>query len=284
MKIFSMAETLTEAVHTYHLDREGVPELVPLGFPDIDEELGGLGPGSCGILAAATGVGKSSAMLAAMLNSPVKVGAVSLEDGPDVIGARILAALTGINSRRIRRKVDLTGAELTQLLEAAKHPQLDNVFFAYPTAGRLAQVEAAATTLAGEFGCKLVWLDYLQKVRGHGKNDRRNEVGETFTSFQRACAEGGAAGMAISQFRRLTDGERVPQIFHLKESGDLENEARLIVLAHKQQADSDPTPRVRFFVAKSVFGGESLKFDYTRDDSGTLRRASLFDPLDDEDF
>lgn len=282
-RIYSIAETLVEAVHTYHLDRDGVPELVPLGLPAIDDELGGLGPGSCGILAAATGVGKSSSMLAGMLASPVPVGAVSLEDGPDVVGARVLAAITGINSRRIRRKVDLTAKEIDALLHAAKHPTLNNIFFAYPTAGRLSQVEAATKALT-EAGCKLVWLDYLQKVRGHGTNDRRNEVGETFTTFQRACAEGGAAGMAISQFRRLTDGERVPQIFHLKESGDLENEARLIVLAHRITAGDDKTPRVRFFVAKSVFGGESIKFDYTRDDSGTLRSTSLFDPLDDEDF
>ncbi len=109
--IYSTQETISEAVHTFYLDREGKPELIPLGFSKLDGELGGLGPRACAILAAATGVGKSSAMLSAMLSSRVTVGCVSLEDGPDVIGTRLLSAISGIDSLRIRRK-DLTDDDL----------------------------------------------------------------------------------------------------------------------------------------------------------------------------
>lgn len=283
MTILSIKDTLLEAVDTFHLDRDGLPELIPVGLPAIDDELGGLGPRACGILAAATGVGKSSIMLTAMLGSSVKVGAVSLEDGPDVIGCRVLAALTGINSLRIRRK-HLDERELALIAATVESNKLDHMYFAYPTAGKLHAIEAAVKELTNA-GCRMIWLDYLQKVRGHGKNDRRNEVGETFTTFQRACASGNAAGMAVSQFRRLTDTEKVPQIYHLKESGDLENEARLIVLAHREtQRDEDTDAeqvRIRFRVGKSTYGGEHILFDYVRDESGTLRHASLFDPLDD---
>lgn len=283
MQLYSTKDTIHHAIDTFHLDREGYPELVPLGLPPVDDVLGGLGPRACGILAAATGVGKSSTMLAAMLASPVPVGAVSLEDGPDVIGCRLLAALTGISSLRIRRK-HLTKEELVIVNAAGDKLKKHDMFFVYPTAGRLHQVETAVKMLTG-VGAKMVWLDYLQKVRGHGGADRRNEVGETFTTFQRACAEGDAAGMAISQFRRLTDAEKTPQIYHLKESGDLENEARLIILAHrltmKDEDDNPEEARVRFRVGKSTYGGEDIVFDYVRDQSGTLRHASLFSPLDD---
>lgn len=273
MTIFGVKETIGEAVHTFRLDRDGLPELVPLGLRPLDEELGGLGPGACGILAAATGVGKSSAMLAGMLDSPVKVGAISLEDGPDVVGTRLLSAITGIDSLRIRRKA-LSKAELAQIKKAAKSNKLDHMYFAYPTAGTLNQIERAVEELTAA-GCRMIWLDYLQKARGHGKGDRRNEVAETFTLFQRACALGGAAGMAVSQFRRLGDGEKVPQIYHLKESGDLENEARVIVLAHRQSSP-DSGDRVRFRLAKSTYGGEYVRFDMVRDSSGTLRNATYY--------
>jgi replicative DNA helicase len=134
-------------------------------------------------------------------------------------------------------------------------------------------VEAAIDALTS-VGCKMVWLDYLQKVRGH-RDDRRHEVAETFTRFQRAVARSNAAGVAISQFRRFGDGERIPQIYHLKESGDLENEARIIILAHKvRNPDED---RVRFRIAKSTYGGEYIKWDMTRDQSGTLREAAYLD-------
>ena len=127
MSVTDVEGTIASAVETFYLDRDGKPELVPTGFSALDSELGGLGPGACGILAAATGVGKSSAMLAAMLASPVKVGAVSLEDGPDVVGSRLLSALSGINSLRIRRK-DLAPADLKLLNALAKSNRLGSAF------------------------------------------------------------------------------------------------------------------------------------------------------------
>jgi replicative DNA helicase len=272
--------TIDQAVQTFFLDRDGQPELIPTGLGPIDRELGGLGPGACGILAGATGLGKSSAVLAAMLASPVKVGAVSLEDGPDVVGSRLLSALSGINSLRIRRK-DLTAADLKMLKLMAKSNELDHMYFSYPTAGRLDRVCQEIKELTDN-GCRMIWVDYLQKIRGHGKGDRRNEVAETFTRIQEAISEGGAAGMLVSQFRRpgvdmKTGKSRPVGIHHLKESGDLENEARIIVLMQEQDSP-DQGQRIRFNLAKSTYGGQFVRFDMVRDPSGTLRDASIYDP------
>jgi len=205
------------------------------------------------------------------------VGVVSTEDGPDVVGTRLLSALTGIDSLRIRRK-QLSKEELGKIAEAKTNPGLLNIRFSYPIAGTIDAVEEAVEALTAS-GCKMVWLDYLQKIRGH-REDRRHEVAETFTRFQRAVAKGGAAGMAVSQFRRFGADERIPQIYHLKESGDLENEARLILLAHRF-TDEYNVVRVRFRVGKSTYGGEWVKWDMVRDDGGTLRKVDLYDPTDD---
>jgi len=278
--VFGVTETISEAVHTFHLDTDEMPELIPLGLPAFDVELGGLGPKACGILAAATGVGKSSIALAGMLESPVKVGMVSLEDGPDVVGTRLLSALTGINSIDIRRK-KLDDAQLAHIASVANADQLEKLFFSYPIAGSIEMVEKSIDNLCAR-GCRLIWVDYLQEIRGHGNGDRRNEVSEAITRCHRACAKGDAALMCISQFRRLGDGEKVPQIYHLKESGDLENKARIILLAHKDSTNPDDDgQRVRVRLAKSTYGCEWLTFDYVRDASGTLRRTSLFDEMED---
>jgi len=280
--VLNVKETIAQAVETFYLDREGFPELVPTGLQPLDDELGGLGPGACGILAAATGVGKSSACLAAMLASPVKVGCVSMEDGPDVIGTRLLAALSKIDSLRIRRKA-LSKAELKKVNDVAKSNRLDHMYFSYQIGKGIDAVEQAIAALT-ERGCKMVWVDYLQEIRGHGRGgDRRNEVSEALGRCHAAAADGGAALMAISQFRRpgedLKTGKPRPVgIHHLKESGDLENKARIIVLATKQ-----PSPdgeRVRFRLAKSTYGGEHVKFDMLRDSSGTLRNVHWYDPTD----
>lgn len=274
-EIYDVKQTIEEAIHEFRLDRDGKPELIPFGFQTLDATLGGLGPRACGILAAATGVGKSSAMLSAMLSSRVPVGAICVEDGPDVVGSRLISALTGVDSLRIRRK-DLTGEELERV-NSIDSTRLANLHFSYPTAGTIDDIEESAEALTAA-GCKMVWLDYLQKVRGH-REDRRHEVAETFTRFQRALAKGGAAGVAISQFRRFGAEERVPQIYHLKESGDLENEARVILLAHRF-VDEHGATRVRFRVGKSTYGGEWLQWDMCRDEGGTLREIALYDPCE----
>jgi hypothetical protein len=102
------------------------------------------------------------------------------------------------------------------------------------------------------------------------REDRRNEVTDAFNRIQRAVSRGGAAGVVVSQIRRLSDPEKPPQIYHLKESGDLENEARLILLGHKVH-DHDFNPYVRFRVAKSTFGGEGTEFDMEQLNCGGLR-------------
>jgi replicative DNA helicase len=214
-------------------------------------------------------------MLSAMLNSKIQVGAVSVEDGVDVVGTRILSALTGIDSLRIRRKA-LTEEELMKLNAVAKSPP-EHMHFAFNIAEHITVVERSVAELA-RAGCKLVWLDYIQEVSGTRK-DRKDEVTEVLSRCHHAAASNGASLMAISQFRRLGDQERAPQIYHLKESGNLENKARIIVLAHRVR-DEENSDRVRFRLAKSVYGAEHLRWDMVRDGSGTLQVVATYDPTE----
>ena len=273
MSIVGTKETIGEAVSTFKLDTNGYPDLVPLGIPPLDRELGGLGPGAMGILAAATGVGKSSTVLAAMLASPCKVGCISVEDGPDVVGTRLLSALTGINSLRIRRK-DLMEEELALIAKKAKTNKLNHMYYGYPIGGKVGKVVEMMGEMA-DVGCRLVGIDYLQEVHQHGRADRRMEINEVMSLIHEKAAELNIVVMMLSQFRRLEEPTRPPSIYHLKESGDIENKARIIVLAHKLAEAQDN--RLRFRLAKSTYGGEHIVYDMVRDASGTLKHVRLFD-------
>ena len=152
------------------------------------------------------------------------------------------------------------------------------MFFTYPIAETIEKVEHSIAELC-ERGCKMIWVDYLQEIRGNGRIDRRNEVSNAMRAIHRAAARGNAAVMVVSQFRRLGDTEKVPQIYHLKESGDIENKARIIILCHKMA--EAPDDRIRFRLAKSTYGGEHITFDMVRDKSGTLRHTDSFDVCED---
>lgn len=243
------------------------PTLIKTGFGPLDRAIGGLFPGTCGILGADTGVGKSSLVLAASMATSTTVGVISTEDAPDVWGTRMLAAVSGVNSLDMRKGT--LSDEDRKAIQAAQKAlgERSSPMVAYAIGGSLEAVLEATRRLA-DAGCTLVWLDYVQKVRGV-KDDRRNEVGTVYTKFQGLCAELGVVGMVVSQLsRRIEDTKNPrPKTYHLKESGDLENEARLVLLAWEQDG------LLKVCLAKSTVGMEGLTWSYTRDGSGTLREV-----------
>jgi replicative DNA helicase len=260
---------MASAIETFRVGKQGKPELIPTGFDAVDDVIGGLDPKSCAILTSATGLGKSRAMLAAVLNSRVPVGVVSTEDPAPVLGSRLLARLSGVSSMALRRK-DYSKAQEKRLLDAAK-TKLENIHFGIEVAESIETVEDTISRLC-DTGCRMIWVDYLQKIRGVG-DDRRNEVNQVYTRIQRAVSRGNAAGMVVSQIRRLQDPEKPPQIYHLKESGDLENEARLILLGHRVY-DQEFNPYVRFRVGKSTFGGDGIEWNMEQLPCGGLKETS----------
>ncbi len=243
------------------------PDLIKTGFGAVDRALGGVFPGTCGILGAYTGVGKSSLIITSALSSNVPVGIISTEDTADVVGTRILSAYSGVDSLDIR-KGSLTDAEKTSLRDTYESLKTNNrVWVAYVVGGGLESILEATHALADK-GCKLIWLDYIQKIRGHN-DDRRNEVATSYTMFQNACFQHGVSGMVVSQIARQMGGNTgKPSRSMLKESGDLENEARLILLAWPDGQDKS---KISVVIDKSTVGGEGVTFSYWRDSSGTLR-------------
>ena len=76
-EVWSLGGSAKEAIRRFRTFEEGEPDLIPLGIPPVDRAIGGLFPGSCGVLGMATGVGKSSLMLSSALSSPETVGIIS---------------------------------------------------------------------------------------------------------------------------------------------------------------------------------------------------------------
>ena len=277
MEVWNLSGSADEAIKRFRTFEEGEPDLIKTGIKPVDASIGGLFPGSCGVVGMATGVGKSSLMLASALSSSESVGIISCEDTPDVVGSRALAWASGVNSRKLRTK-HLSDQDKADIAVGRDRLDSTNVLVTYAIGAPVKTILDCVNALA-EAGCRLIWLDYLQKVRGV-MEDRRNEVSTIYTQFQYACAQNDCAGMVISQFSRQ-DPTKEPQIYWLKESGDIENEARLIILGNRSAEDADTVYRR---VAKSTFGGENIRFSYKRDSAGILREVVNREEDDFSDF
>ena len=271
--LFSLHDTATAAANTFRTFKDGLPELVPTGIRAVDESIGGLGPGSNGIVGASNGMGKSSVALDACLRLQqmgVKPGYISCEDTEDVFGCRLMARYSGVDSRLIRRKCMSPDQEKAvakgyqALEEDAALPA--SMAISYQVGSRLEEIQDGMTAMV-EAGCKVIWMDYIQKVRDKGM-DRRNDVSYTFTSLHRQAHRLGVPIIFLSQISRQIDPARCPTRYALKESGDLENEARLVCMLWRP--DGSNRDHVQLVVDKSTFGGEGEVQDYERGPCGTL--------------
>lgn len=266
VKIHTLADTADIAADTFKVYSSEKPDVVPTGIVEIDRGRGELLPCQVGILAASTGVGKSSLMLSAALASPVKVGIISCEDGPPMMGGRLLSHFSGVNNLRFKDDDFPTAKEKAMVEKGHNRLRMDsNVLLVYPEGGTIGNVLKAAEALF-DAGCRMVWLDYIQNVKGEG-SDRRSEVTGILRDIQSICLEYNTCAMVVSQLRRLDDKTRKPSIHHLKESGDLENLSKLILLAHLDDKNRDI---VKVHVGKASTGCRVYGCEYWRNPAGVL--------------
>ena len=254
------------AIESFAMFGGARPQLVRLGIPPVDEVLGGLSPGTSIVVGMDQGVGKSRTLLSASRASQDRWGIISLEDPADVLGSRILAMESGVNSLAMRRGV-LSPDQRRRVREAQERLEADDGFrIACCVGGDIEDVGAAVDWLADE-GCLGIWLDYVQKIRGI-RDDRNNEVATAMTLYHRRCAARGVVAGLASQITGQLRGER-PYASQLRETRDLANEARVIILGWRDEARR-ADGAVNFVLDKSTYGGGGLRWSCKTAASGML--------------
>lgn len=274
---YQVAKQATDLFCTFSDEK---PAAVDIGIPALRHRIGRLFAGNTVVIGAAQNVGKTSFVQRMLLSSEDKGGVASGEDDVDVWGTRILAEAAGVAPAKIRTD-DLTPRERERLAAALADlrrrseektlPEFQNVIGA-----NVERLEEAAQALA-EKGCKYGILDYLQKFRNiHG--ERRHEVGIVMSTWHKACSRHHMVPVILSQVVRM-DSHAEPEYWNLKESGDIENEARIILLLWRDSVDELV---MRCKVSKSSFGGGGVRFAYRFNDSESLEPWTP--NQDDEEF
>lgn len=209
------------------------------GVAKLDADMGGMRAGMVTVLAARTSFGKTTFGLTAT-ESTLKAGMNVLwfpfEDSTLLYGRRIVAARARLNALSLRDG-DITYKERQRIMQVAQ--EAPTAPFMLSSIGK--SIEWACQALrdiAKELKIHLVVMDYVQRMHTEKRTqDRRNEVTMAAELASDAIKEIGAAGLLISQIRRLKPGER-PNMFDLKESGDLENCAEHIIMGWSEEENA----------------------------------------------
>lgn len=218
------------------MDYEISPMGLPYGHQALDEFTLGMQPGEVTVLGARSSVGKSSLMCQAASVTAKAGGAVdlfSLEMKRKLILRKLWSIESGLPFNKIHRKL-LTTYERHLVRQAALRVAEWPLRIYDDGELTLGQIAALARLSARRNGMKLFAVDYAQIVNADGKDERTKVSGVSRTLTKLAKAEN-VHLMLLSQLRKIPAEQygKPPHIGDLRETGQLENDAHTVILAHR---------------------------------------------------
>lgn len=242
---------------------------IPTGFGDLDKALkGGLTRGGLHVIAAPTGIGKTTFALNiaqhVAFNVGKRVDIFSLEMTANEIFLKMLSALTQYKHDALQDG-SLTQAQLEDLVtnwlacadkanrRVAIHDQ-EVITIEAITASLVAYYEA----LEQDIG--LVIVDYLQLVKPSERAQNRNEeVARISRELKCLATKINAPVIAISQLNRKHSTEKRDgykfNLSDLRDSGAIEQDATTILFLNRDPRGFEKE-KAQLSIAKSRFGGE----------------------------
>jgi len=253
----SFLKAVTDAVNVANAayQRDGGLSGVSTGLIDMDKKLGGLHPSDLLILAGRPSMGKTSLATNIAFNVAKAykrgtlpdgsegavdggvVGFYSLEMSAEQLAARILSEASEIPSQQIRSG-DMTEAEFRRFVDAAKALEACPLYIDDTPALPISQLAARARRLKRTHGLDVLIVDYLQLVRGTGKNENRvNEISEITMGLKAIAKELHIPVIALSQLSRQVENreDKRPQLSDLRESGSIEQDADVVMFVFREE-------------------------------------------------
>jgi len=237
---------------------------VPTGFLDLDNLLGGMRGGDLLILAARPGVGKTAFALNIAVNAAKAGSSVaffSLEMPSVELTQRLLAAEALLDSHKIRNG-RLNDADWKQLVTACS--KLDKYDLSIDDSPGLSILELRAKARRQlrntPSGKGLIVVDYLQLMQSHSSRplDRYVEVGEISRGLKVLAKELGMPVLALSQLSRAVEGRgnKRPQLSDLRESGNLEQDADVVMFIDRtvNEEEAGKNGRPELGIANLIVG------------------------------
>lgn len=257
--------------------RDKVFDSIPYGYQDLDNILYGMFPGDLVIFGARPSIGKSQVLLeiahsVARRNKPVLFSAVEMS--LKQVSEREIAMGSSLSIRDIRKGVidDNQWGDIQGIVEDISKIPL------YFICGKcsVATIRQRATVLKQTVGLSLVVVDYLQLLRD--KNDKslgrdlRERTGYISGELKNIALDLDVTVLAASQLNREPENrdDKKPKMGDLRESGDLEQDADVIILLHRPEVyqklrTKENTGLLEIAVAKVRQGGQrgecSLKWN-----------------------
>jgi replicative DNA helicase len=213
---------------------------VRTGLSDLDMLLGGLNPSDLIIVAARTGMGKTSLMLNFARNAAIgqhaRVAVFSLEMAGEQLAQRLLAAEARVDSARLRLGLH-SEVEESRIMHAYGILSAAAIDVDDTVGLRIPELRARLIELGSDVGLDLVVVDNLQLIQDDRGANREQRIGYVMRSLKELARDFNVPIVVGSQLSPALDRRRpqIPHLSDLPESGSIEQDADVVVFIYREE-------------------------------------------------
>ena len=267
---------------------EGVASGLPSGFVDLDRLTAGFQPSDLVVVAARPGMGKSSFMLSIVLhlalNKKVPLAIFSLETSKKQLALRMLSMFSGVPLQNIRQGL-VRDEDWEKIVNASLELSSKDIYIDDSPSLSTTELMIRSRKLKQEKGVEIIFVDYLQLLRTPYRSaTRQKEIAEISRNLKALAKELEVPVIALAQLSRQVEqrSDKRPQLADLRESGQIEQDADLILFIHRSEVyKKHPPPEeeglAEIIVAKQRQGPTGIiKLAFDKD-------TTMFKPLPSSD-
>ena len=229
----------------------GIRSGVPTGLRAMDAATNGWQKTDLIVLAGRPGSGKTSTaikfLISPAIQNKIPTALFSLEMSSMQIVARIQSQLAQMDSSRVA-KMQLSELDIMNLATASKALKKAPIFIDDTPAISLMELKGKARKLVRDEGVQLIIVDYLQLMQSGTKSTNENdEVSKISKGLKNLAKELDIPVIALSQLNRSVEtrgGDKRPIMSDLRSSGQIEQDADMIVFCYRPEYYQFPTATV----------------------------------------
>ena len=241
--------------------KNGLLSGIKTGFRKLDAMTDGIQFKEMALIAARPSIGKTALGLniarEAALGQGIATLFVTAEMPPEALMRRLIADVASI-PLNVLKSGGLSDAQWNRYAIAQDRIAAAPLRF-HPVVGggSVGEVVSAIRAAVLKHRVKLVVVDYLQKLRADGSYEKRTyEVAEVSGALKACAVSTGVAMVCLAQVNRDSEKNsekpQCPGLADLAESGQLERDADLVALLHRDR--NSPKVQPRLIIAKARDG------------------------------
>ena len=229
-----------------HAEQE---DFVPTGITELDDKLdGGMREGEVYVIAARPRMGKTALAITILehvaQNEGQPVALMSMEMGEAQVTRRRMSSVGHIPLHKLKRPERLNDSDWASLTETVEKMRQVRFYVSDKGALSLNQIRARARGLKRKQGLRVLAIDYIGLMDTDPKESRAAAIGRISRGIKALAKELNITILLLSQLNRGIEGRvnKRPMLSDIRESGDIEQDADVILFVHRDYADNPDLP------------------------------------------